>query len=216
MTKVIVAGSNKGGSGKTTTVLGVACRLHELGHSVAVLDVDPMASAADWADTCDLVDGESFAVQSVVGARLQKTIDAARASKVNYVIVDTAAKSEADTRIAFENADHILVLSRPSPLDLRGISQTVNLIDLAQKRASAHVVLNACAHSAIAADAEAAVRKTYGLPVCPVKIGQYIAFTHAVTAGTSITAFDKHGRAGEQIRILTDWVLATLKKGARA
>lgn len=44
MTVTIAAISGKGGTGKTTTVINLACALSELGHSVLAVDMDPQAN----------------------------------------------------------------------------------------------------------------------------------------------------------------------------
>ena len=46
--KTIAILSNKGGAGKTTIVLHLAVAAERRGVTVAVIDLDPQASAAEW------------------------------------------------------------------------------------------------------------------------------------------------------------------------
>jgi chromosome partitioning protein len=49
MGQVIACGNLKGGVGKTTLAVNVACALAMRGHDVALLDLDPQGSAIAWA-----------------------------------------------------------------------------------------------------------------------------------------------------------------------
>lgn len=89
--KVLAVIGQKGGSGKTTTTLGLAVQAVKAGRQVAVIDLDPQATAAKWGDRRD--DKESPAVVSCQASRLSQVLQAARAHGVDLAIFDTPAKS---------------------------------------------------------------------------------------------------------------------------
>ena len=60
----------KGGTGKTTVALGLAVAAFRAGKVVAVIDLDPQASAANWKDRRA---DDSPAVVSAQSSRLRQT-----------------------------------------------------------------------------------------------------------------------------------------------
>lgn len=221
MTKVIAGLGQKGGGGKTTTIVNVASRLHALGNSVVIIDADPQASTADWADTADVVDGETFAVHSVVGSRLQKMIDGILAlNETDYLLIDTAAKSEAEALIAARASDLVVIPTRPSILDIRAFRNSVSIAELSGKLDRTHVVFNACGHIGEVAETVEGIRVLYpSLQIAPVALNHYVTFRRAMTAGSDVVSYDKRSKAAEQIIALTEWMsdqVGTVQKGAAA
>ena len=53
MGKVVVFGNQKGGCGKTTLAITLACGLKEQGFSVLTVDADPQGSVMSWAVRVD-------------------------------------------------------------------------------------------------------------------------------------------------------------------
>jgi chromosome partitioning protein len=64
----------KGGTGKTTVALGLAVAAFRAGKVVAVIDLDPQASAANWKDRRT---DDAPAVVSAQSSRLKQTLAAA-------------------------------------------------------------------------------------------------------------------------------------------
>jgi chromosome partitioning protein len=204
--KTVAILSGKGGSGKSTIALHLAVSAERRGYSVAVLDIDPQASAATWADSRS---SETPSVTSLQPSRIAKAIETAREAGAALALIDTAPHSADAAMIAAEAADLVLVPCRPGILDLRAIGSTARILKLAAK--PAFVVLNAAPPHAprLIDDARAAVA-THGLEVAPVVIAQRAAFAHSLTVGQTAEEYEPGGKAAEEIAALFAWLLNVL------
>jgi chromosome partitioning protein len=204
--KTVAILSGKGGSGKSTIALHLAVAAERRGYSVAVLDIDPQASAATWADSRE---GDTPSVTSLQPSRIVKALETAREAGAALAIIDTAPHSADAAMIAAEVADLILVPCRPGILDLRAIGSTARIVKVAAK--PAFVVLNAAPPHAprLIEDARTAVA-THGLDVAPVVIAQRAAFAHSLTVGQTAEEYGPGGKAAEEIAALLAWLLTVL------
>jgi len=204
--KTVAILSGKGGSGKSTIALHLAVAAERRGHSVAVLDVDPQASSATWADSRE---SETPSVTSLQPSRIAKALETAREAGASLAIIDTAPHSADAAMIAAEAADLVLVPCRPGILDLRAIGSTSRIMKLAAK--PAFVVLNATPPHAprLVEDARTAVA-THGLDVAPAVIAQRAAVAHSLTVGQTAEEYEPGGKAAEEIAALFAWLLTVL------
>lgn len=200
--KTVAMLSQKGGTGKTTLSLHLAVAGERRGKSVAVIDLDPQASAAGWKDSRS---GETPVVISIPHSRLAQALQTAKEAGADLALVDTAPHSEAAAMAAARAADLILIPCRPGILDLRAIGTTADLVKLAGK--PAFVVLNATPPRAVnlLADAREAVA-VHGVDVAPVAIQQRAAFAHALTAGQTAEEYAPDSKAAEEVAALFDWM----------
>ena len=88
--KVLAIIGQKGGNGKTTTALGVAVAASRAGRAVAVIDLDPQATATNWSDRRG---DEAPAVVSCQVSRFAQVLDAAEKQGAQLAILDTPGKS---------------------------------------------------------------------------------------------------------------------------
>ncbi len=211
---LIAVTGQKGGGGKTTVGSNLASGMAANGLSVAVIDTDSQASFADWADGNS---DENIVVQSSPPARLGKTIDAARASGADVILVDTGAKSGSDALEAVSRCDINLIVARPSVLDLRAIRQSVEVAKLANALERTFVLLNAVpAQGSAGDDAEAVVGSQYGIGVVPVRLAYRAAYQHAFTASSWVGAWERNGKAAAEVAALVDWVSTIGRRNADA
>lgn len=194
---IIAVLSNKGGAGKTTLATSLAVAAGENGHIVALIDLDPQASAAAWGDSREQ---ESPAVVSAQAARLPRVLDAAREHGANLAILDTAPRSEETALKAARVADFVLLVARPSIHDLRALQHSADLLQLAQVPGA--VVLNAVPYQGSHGEEATQVLSGMGLAVTPDQICHRAAHYNAATAGLTALEYEPKGKAAGEIRAL--------------
>lgn len=195
--KTISIISQKGGAGKTTLALNLAAAAEALGHSTVVIDLDPQASAKGWHDHRNK---ETPVVISSHASRLADVLETARKHGAALCIIDTAPHSETTALAAAKAADLILIPCRPAVFDLRAISSSVDLVQLAKKPAL--IVLNAAQPRGTLADQAETAIKAYGIPVAKARITQRAAFVHSLTAGQTVIEFEPEGNAAAEVKAL--------------
>ncbi len=204
--KTVAIVSRKGGAGKTTLAVHLAVAASIKGKEVAIIDLDPQASAAGWGDSRT---ADTPAVVSAQAARLPKVLETAALAGADLAIIDTAPHSETAALAAIRAADLILIPCRPAILDLRAISDTIDLVNLAKKTAT--VVLNAVPPRGSLADEAVEAIASYGVTVAPIKVGQRAAFVHSLTTGLTAQEYEPEGKAAEEIQQLYKWMCKQVK-----
>ncbi len=198
--KIIAILSQKGGAGKTTLAIHLAVAAGLQRHEAVIIDLDPQASATSWKDSRA---GDTPVVVSAQASRLATILEAARTGGADVAIIDTAPHSESASLAAARAADLILIPCRPAILDLRAISNTIDITRIAGKPAA--VVLNSVPpRGSLAKDAAAAVAN-YGLKIASEQFTQRAAFMHALTGGQSAQEFEPKGKAAGEAKRLYAW-----------
>ena len=207
--KTLAILSRKGGAGKTTVALHLAVAA-QAGRRVALVDMDPQRSAADWwrsrqANTPELVEVEP--------GNLAAVVKAAAADGVELLVVDTRPSAEADALEAAKAADLALVVVKPSILDLRAVAATVETVGKA--RTPTAILINQAppargsAEVSIVTEALAAL-EGYGLPIAPVILHARAAYHTALIDGRAVNELEPHGKATAEVEQLWRYVEAKL------
>jgi chromosome partitioning protein len=127
---IILIGSQKGGPGKTTVAVNLAVEFAKQNKDVCLVDADPQRSAARWhADREEQGHQPAVACVEKLGAINQTLQDLD--GRYDIVIVDVAGKDSKEMRTGMTAADTLVVVVRPSQLDLDTLDHMTEVIDQA-------------------------------------------------------------------------------------
>ena len=200
--KTIAILSQKGGAGKTTLAINLSVAAISAKKQTAIIDLDPQASSANWHDARGQ---ETPVVVSAQPTRLNQVLEAANEAGASFVFIDSAPHSESAALAAARAADLVLIPCRPAILDIRAISNTIDLVNLAGTKAA--VVLNCVPPRGTLADEATEAVASYGISIAPVRIGQRASFVHSVTSGQAVQEYEPKGKAAEEIAELYKWIV---------
>ena len=172
---ITVAGF-KGGIGKTTTAVHLACYLSSLGKTLLV-DGDPNRSATGWGKRGD---GDSFPF---------KVVDLMQAAlyspKYEHIVIDTAARPDRSELEALVDGCNLLVLpTTPDALAIDALLQTVDL--LTELESDRYRILLTMVHPKPVKMAQQARVALAEVPLFDTEIRRLIAYEKASLMGVPV------------------------------
>ena len=208
---VIASAAQKGGVGKTTLAAHLAVEAERAGAGPVVLvDLDPQASLSDWHKDRK---AESPALVAAMIKTLPATLARLAAGGAVTVIIDTPPGSKAAIAAAIEVADLVLVPAQPSPVDLRAVGPTVDMVEEAGKPL-VFVINRATPRSRLAA--QAAVALSQHGKIAPAILHQRVEYAESMTDGRTAPELSPGGSGAGEISELWSYVAGQLRKSAAA
>lgn len=116
---IVAIVGTKGGSGKSTTAVCLAHEAAGRGRDVLVLDLDPQATATEWAPELS---------KHLPELRAHDAVSAAGAGH-DLVLVDTPPGAAVQAAAAVEAADVVLAVTGLGPGDMRGLQHLLRMVD---------------------------------------------------------------------------------------
>ena len=201
----------KGGNGKTTTALGIAVEAFLAGRSVAVIDLDPQTTAANWSDRREL---EAPTVVSCQVSRLGQVLEAAAKGGADLAIIDTPGKSTDALIAAAKAADFVLMPIQPQLYDIETLGSLKDVLTLAGNPAAAVLVNRAPVQGRRHIETQEAAT-SQGFQVCPVVIFARAAHGDAGNIGQSAAELDAKGKAAQEMAGLYSYIAIAMKEARR-
>ena len=203
--KTLVIASQKGGAGKTTIAahLAVAAELAGAG-PVVLIDTDPQGSLSEWWNSRQ---APTPALASATLAELPAKLQALQAAGVALAVIDTPPAITEAIRDVVQQADFVLIPTRPSPHDLRAVGQSVDIARAAGKP-YAFCVTQAKPTARLTVQAVAAL-SAHGT-VAPAIVHDRVDFAASMVDGRTVNEADAKGRSAGEMNDLLAFVQAQL------
>jgi len=136
---VLTFANTKGGAGKTTAVVIVACELARMGFSVAVLDADPQLWISKWHERLgDRAPASLSVVPYVTSANLGQHARKLR-GKVDFLLIDLPGARSPLLAQALGHSNYVLIPVQGSAMDAEGATNVIELLQYLEDRADIRI-----------------------------------------------------------------------------
>lgn len=185
----------KGGTGKTTIALGLAVQSIKNNKSCVVIDLDPQASASNWADRRNME--EPFVI-STQASRLKNVLETAKAQGVDLVIIDNAGKSTDASIASSKVSDKIIIPIQPNIFDIETLKNVKDILMLSSNKSGVVVINRAQPRTKRHIETMDLVLKL-GFQVSPVILFQRAAHIESANVGLSAFEHEPKGKASKEM-----------------
>jgi len=208
---IVAVIAEKGGAGKTTLSLDLAVTATKKGHKVAILDVDPQATASKWTDRRS---DEYPWVVATHAVRLSVAIEQAKAQGVDFVVIDTPPHSATDAAEAARCSDIVLSPVEPHLFALETVSKLADLLRVAGTPPAFFVINKAPTQGTEGANALDYISKL-GLSVCPTIVYLRAAHRHASNVGKVAAEYEADSKAAQEMLQLYTYTIQQIDKSRK-
>ena len=209
---VVVVAATKGGVGKTTLSAALAVEARRRGKKVAVIDVDPQSSLAQWVDARHEFQGKDDIRLIELGKYLDKSHEAALKEDVDWLVIDTPPGSIDRTEQAVAIADLVLIPVRASPIDVQSMDAIAELA--VEKGRDFVFVLNATSPRSAMTEHARTYLSRLGA-VLDGEIGSRQSYARAMLDGQTAQEAPGSGPAEAEIAKLYDAIEKRMRASAR-
>jgi chromosome partitioning protein len=181
---LVAAASTKGGCGKTTLAVHLACAWSRR-HRVLLVDADPQRSALAWLQ--DRHDGQ-LELQPAPRSGLHPFLES-QAGYHDVVLIDTPPGITGPLREVIRAAGLLLVPLQPTPIDVLAVHATLELAQILRgSTLDVRLVLSRVRPGTILARTIREALEPYGAPILRQSLGERVAVAEA--SGTGRPVFD--------------------------
>jgi chromosome partitioning protein len=204
--QIVAFTSDKGGMGKSTAALNLACAAAEDGFDSAVLDLDPQASVGRWARLRRRANLPPRPLaETCVPIDVEDRLGELRAAGADIVFLDTAGRDNNAIVAAIAAADLVLIPCHPTDIELSTLGPTFARLR-AEQRANYVLLIDWSAGAQRRRiDATAAIERAGGR-VAPAIYTHRADYRMALEQGQGVTEFQPWQAAAQEIRAVWGWL----------
>jgi chromosome partitioning protein len=204
---IVTLMGQKGGVGKSTTLVCLAMAALERGSSVLVVDADPQGTLRTWSEVAT-ENGRLTPSVVAMGSAMHRPgqLDAL-ARGYDWTFIDCPPRHGEVQRSALMIADVAIVPCGPSAADAWALTTSVELINEARalrEGLSACIVITRKQGRTSLGKAARSVLEQSGLSVLRAELSYRVAYQEALAAGSSVTAYCPRDAAAREVRTLFD------------
>lgn len=185
--KIIALLNEKGGSGKSTAAINLACALHRAGRRVVLIDADPQGTARDWREASP--DGADLP-PVVPLDRPEVLLTSIKTLAADYAIIDTPAKAEKMSANVVRIAHVAIIPVQPSAADVWASAAAVKLVqskrDVGGQIDVAFLATRISSSTKLSKEIMAGEWNEYGIDMLDQGISNRVAYAQALSDGVSV------------------------------
>lgn len=194
---IIVVGSEKGGTGKTTIATNLAIVRAQKGCDILLLDSDPQGSSIDFARVRDAEGHQpEISCASITGRILSNELRKLR-DKYDDIVVDVGGRDSISLRSALLEADIAVIPFLPSQFDVWSMERLDLVIGearaLNEKLRTIAFLNKVDSNPKISLVEEAASLSTEleNIMLSSIRVGYRVSFRRSVAEGQAVTELNK-------------------------
>ena len=195
---VIALTSDKGGMGKSTAAINLACAAVASGLETAILDLDPQASVGRWARVRKKAGfaPKPFA-EVCVPIDVEDRLEELRQAGAQLVLLDTAGRDNHAITAAIAASNLVFIPSHPTDLELSTLGPTLARLRADQKPHYVLLIDWSAGAARRRSDATAAIERAGGR-VAPIIYTHRADYRVAIERGQGVTEYQPYQAASRR------------------
>ena len=200
--KVVALLNEKGGSGKSTIALNLACALHRQGRRVVLIDADPQGTARDWREASP---ADVDLPPVVVLDRPELLLSSIKTIAADVAIIDTPAKAERMSANVVRIAHVAIIPVQPSNADLWASAAAVKLIqskrDVGGEIEAAFLATRVSGTTNLSKEILKGDWNEYGIDMLDQAVSNRVSYAQSLSDGVSVYE-TRDGQAKAEIDLI--------------